>query len=565
MKQLITPSNTAKALGKFIHIGRDRFLVRGVTYGTFAPDDSGYQFPPADRVAEDFEMMATVGINTVRTYTVPSAALMDEANRHGLRVFVGLPWPEHVAFLDDHALRQQIRRDVTEQVGRLSSHPAALLFALGNEIPASIVRWHGKDRIEQFVRELYEEAKTVAPQSLFTYVNFPPTEYLELPFLDVCAFNVYLHREDDLRRYLARLQHIAGHRPLLLAEAGADSIREGEEGQAALTAMQIRASFAEGACGAIAFAWTDEWWRGGHTVEDWAFGLVDSERRFKPALAEVAAAFEDAPFPASERPEQPKVSVVVCAYNAADTIAECLSSIGQLDYPDFEVILVNDGSRDATLEIARGFPGIRIIDIPNGGLSAARNIGLREAHGEIVAYTDADVRVDPSWLTYLVRPFLESDVVGCGGPNVVPPDDPWLAQCVARAPGGPTHVMVDDRTAEHIPGCNMAFRRDALRAIGGFNAVYVHAGDDVDICWRLQAQGWRLGFAPSALVWHHHRNTIRAYWRQQAGYGEAEAMLRPRHPDKFPGLHIGWGGRIYGAIPFLHALSPARIGPCQRL
>ena len=358
MKQLITPSNTAKALGKFIHIGRDRFLVRGVTYGTFAPDDSGYQFPPADRVAEDFEMMATVGINTVRTYTVPSAALMDEANRHGLRVFVGLPWPEHVAFLDDHALRQQIRRDVTEQVGRLSSHPAALLFALGNEIPASIVRWHGKDRIEQFVRELYEEAKTVAPQSLFTYVNFPPTEYLELPFLDVCAFNVYLHREDDLRRYLARLQHIAGHRPLLLAEAGADSIREGEEGQAALTAMQIRASFAEGACGAIAFAWTDEWWRGGHTVEDWAFGLVDSERRFKPALAEVAAAFEDAPFPASERPEQPKVSVVVCAYNAADTIAECLSSIGQLDYPDFEVILVNDGSRDATLEIARGFPGV---------------------------------------------------------------------------------------------------------------------------------------------------------------------------------------------------------------
>ena len=85
MKQLITPSNTAKALGKFIHIGRDRFLVRGVTYGTFAPDDSGYQFPPADRVAEDFEMMATVGINTVRTYTVPSAALMDRAVSTPLR------------------------------------------------------------------------------------------------------------------------------------------------------------------------------------------------------------------------------------------------------------------------------------------------------------------------------------------------------------------------------------------------------------------------------------------------------------------------------------------------
>ena len=475
--------------GKFIHIGGERSLIRGVTYGTFAPDDAGCQFPPADRVAEDFETMAAVGINTVRTYTVPNEALMDEASRHGLRVFVGIPWPEHIAFLDDDTLQRQIRRDVKEVVRRLSAHPAALLFALGNEIPASIVRWHGKDQIEEFIRKLYEEAKAVAPSSLFTYVNFPPTEYLELPFLDVCAFNIYLHREEDLRRYLARLQHIAGHRPLLLAEAGADSIREGEEGQAALTAMQIRASFDEGACGAIAFAWTDEWWRGGHTVEDWAFGLVDSERRYKPALAAVTTAFEEATSPNNTGTDWPKVSVVVCAYNAADTISECLSSLVQLNYPDFEVILVNDGSRDETLQIARDFPDIRIIDIPNGGLSAARNIGLHEALGEIVAYTDADVRVDPSWLSYLVRPFLQSDVVGCGGPNVVPADDPWQAQCVARAPGGPTHVMLDDRTAEHIPGCNMAFRRDALEEIGGFDPVYVCAGDDVDVCWRLQAKG----------------------------------------------------------------------------
>src|SRR5205823_2273451 len=99
-----------------------------------------------------------------------------------------------------------------------------------------------------------------------------------------------------LRAYLARLQHIAGQKPLLLAEAGADSLREGEDGQAAITAMHVRAAFEEGACGAIAFAWTDEWWRGGHPVEDWNFGLVDRERRPKPAAAAVAAAFADAPF-----------------------------------------------------------------------------------------------------------------------------------------------------------------------------------------------------------------------------------------------------------------------------
>src|SRR6202040_3901937 len=140
-------------------------------------------------------------------------------------------------------------------------------------------------RIENFLRGLYHAAKETSPNTLFTYVNFPPTEFLDLSFFDVCAFNVYLHREQDLRAYIARLQNIAGHKPLLLAEAGADSIREGEGGQADITAMHIRTAFQEGACGAIAFAWTDEWWRGGFPVEDWAFGLVDRQRRVKPAGA----------------------------------------------------------------------------------------------------------------------------------------------------------------------------------------------------------------------------------------------------------------------------------------
>ena len=147
------------------------------------------------------------------------------------------------------------------------------------------------------------------------------------------------------------------------------------------------------------------------------------------------------------------MSVVVCAYNAADTLEDCLTSLERLTYPDYEIILVNDGSRDRDRrDRAAASAGVRVIDIPNGGLSAARNVGLAEATGEIVAYTDADMRVDRDWLTYLVQPFLTSDVVGSGGPNVVPADDPPMAQCIARAPGGPTHVLLDDRIAEHVPG-----------------------------------------------------------------------------------------------------------------
>jgi len=548
-----------QARGKFLFLGDKKFLVRGVSYGTFAPDAQGEQFPPLSRVAEDFEQMRRFGINTVRTYTAPGTAVLDEAVRAGLRVMVGLPWPQHVAFLDDPKEARKVRDDVRRTVEALRDHPAILTFALGNEIPPAVVRWHGQARVERFLRELYDDARSAAPDSLFTYVNFPPTEYLDLSFLDVCAFNVYLHSEKNLRRYLARLQHVAGNLPLLLSEAGADSIREGLDGQASLTAMQIRAAFAEGACGAVAFSWTDEWWRGGQTVDDWAFGLVDADRQPKPAARAVQSTFSQAPFSQVEQQTWPRVSVVVCAYNAADTVDECLESLGKLTYPDYEVILVNDGSRDATGDIGRQHAHVRVISTPNSGLSTARNIGLSAATGSIVAYTDADVRVDPDWLAYLVQPFLTSDVVGSGGPNIVPGDDPWVAQCVARSPGGPTHVLFDDRKAEHVPGCNMAFRRDALLAIGGFNPIYLRAGDDVDICWRLQARGWSIGFAPSAVVWHRHRASVKAYWRQQVGYGEGEVWLQPHHPDKFAGSRIRWKGHVYSPLPFVRSLFGTRV------
>jgi O-antigen biosynthesis protein len=545
--------------GKFLFVGQDKFLAKGVSYGTFAPNVSGEQYPPLARVVEDFAAMRRYGINTVRVYTVPSEEILDEAARAGLRVMVGVPWPQHVAFLQDRKTTRAVRQAVTAAVTRLRQHPAVLMFALGNEIPASVVRWHGQRRVEAFLHTLYEDAKAVAPESLLTYVNFPPTEYLELPFLDVCAFNVYLHDEVKLRRYLARLQHVAGNLPLLIAEAGADSVREGLGGQARLTAMQLRAAFSEGACGTVAYAWTDEWWRGGQEVDDWAFGLVDRQRRPKPAADAVAQVYADAPYSVAEQRTWPKVSVVICAYNAADTLDDCLRSLERLTYPDFEAIVVNDGSRDDTEAIALRYPKVRVISTSNQGLSTARNIGLSAATGEIVAYTDADVRVDPDWLTYLVQPFLHSDVVAVGGPNVVPPDDSWVAQCVARAPGGPTHVLFDDRIAEHVPGCNLATRRDALLAIGGFDPIYLRAGDDVDVCWRLQARGGRIGFAPAALVWHHHRATVGAYWRQQVGYGEGEAWLQPHHPDKFVGSRIQWHGHVYSPLPFVRSLFGTRV------
>ena len=115
-----------------------------------------------------------------------------------------------------------------------------------------------------------------------------------------------------------------------------------------------------------------------------------------------------------------------------------------------------------------------------------------------------------------------------------------------NAPGGPVHVLLSDEVAEHIPGCNMAFRKSCLKAIGGFDPQFRAAGDDVDACWRLQERGWTLGFSPAAVVWHHRRNSVRAYWKQQKGYGKADALLERKWPEKYNAAgHVTWLGRVY--------------------
>ena len=210
------------------------------------------------------------------------------------------------------------------------------------------------------------------------------------------------------------------------------------------------------------------------------------------------------------------------------------------------MIVVDDGSSDATPAIAREY-GFRVISGRNHGLSHARNVGLRAASGEIVAYLDDDAYPDPDWLRYLAAGFLGSTHVGIGGPNLPPPGDGLVAESVANAPGGPIHVLLSDQEAEHIPGCNMAFRRDALLAIGGFDPQFRTAGDDVDVCWRLRERGGTLGFQPGAVVWHHRRNSVRAYWKQQVGYGRAEALLERKWPEKYNSAgHVSWAGRLYG-------------------
>jgi GT2 family glycosyltransferase len=540
------PADRVTASAKFLFSGGSKLEVRGVTYGPFAPcGPAAGGFVPAT-VDRDFAHMAANAINAIRVYDVPPRWLLDAAGERGLLVMVGLPWEQHVAFLDEprrpRAIEDQVRRGVAECAG----HPAVLCYAIGNEIPAPIVRWHERHRIERHLERLYRAAKSEDPSALVTYVNYPSTEYLRLGFLDLVSFNVYLEERRRFGAYLARLQNIAEDRPLLLAEVGLDSRRNGEDGQARALAWQLRDAFEGGCAGTFAFAWTDEWHRGGFDIEGWDFGLTARDRRPKPALEAARSVYAEAPFGPRE---WPAISVVVCSYNGAATIGECLTALESLDYPDYEVVVVSDGSTDATAVIAAA-SGARVIETANCGLSSARNTGLAAARGEIVAYTDDDTRPDEHWLKFLAHTFMTTDHAAVGGPNMPMPGDGSVAACVAAAPGGPTHVLLSDTEAEHIPGCNMAFRRERLEALGGFDPTFRVAGDDVDICWRAQELGWTIGFSPAAVVWHHRRASTRAYLRQQRGYGEAEALLERKWPSKYSATgQLAWAGRLYGGPP----------------
>ena len=530
--------------GKFFRAGDKKFSLKGVTYGPFAANDEGEPFPSRERTRRDFQQLIGLGANVLRLYYVPPQWFLDLAAENGLRLFIDIPWPRHLCFLDSEALQQEACKTVREAVASGKGHPAVFAYSIVNEISAEIVRWSGAHRVGRFIDELIDIAKAIDPECLCTFASYPPTEYLHSRNADFVCFNVYLHERGSLEVYLRRLQTLADSKPLVLGELGMDSIREGEDRKSEFLQWQIETAFRAGLAGTVIFSYTDDWFRGGMQIQDWAFGLTTRDREPKRSFHVVRQQYQSAPYFKLANP--PKVSVVVATYNGARTLETCLKSLARLNYPDYEVIVVDDGSADATADIARKFPEVRYVHQENKGLSAARNAGIAAAAGHVVAFTDDDCRPDEDWLYYLVGDLVRSEFAGIGGHNFLPPEDSYVAAAVAASPGGPAHVMLTDREAEHIPGCNMAFYKWVLNDVGGFDPVFRKAGDDVDVCWRIQNKNHKIGFSAAGFVWHYRRSTVRAYLKQQAGYGEAEALLARKHPEYFNSFGGGiWKGRIY--------------------
>jgi GT2 family glycosyltransferase len=533
--------------GKFFRLGEKKFYVKGLSYGPFAPNAAGQPFASPEQTAADFAQMREMRANLIRVYHVPGRWFLDLAAEYRLKVLIDIPWNWHVCFVDSPEHRTEACQAVRRAVYGCVRHSAVFAFNVANEISPDIIRWSGTRPVANFIDDLVAEAKQVDPDCLCTYTSFPPTEFLRPRSVDFVCFNLYLHQRQSFRNYLARLQMLSESKPLLLGEFGIDSIREGEARKNEMLEWQLEETFRGGLAGGVVFSFTDDWWRDGRQIEDWKMGLTTGERKPKESFAVVEKMFRAAPY--FQLPRYPRVSVIVACYNGDRTLKACLDSLQRLNYPDCEIILVDDGSTDTTRQIAFLMPKVRYFrHEKNLGLSVARNTGIAAATGEIVAFTDSDCRADEDWLYYLVGDLLSGEFAGAGGPNLLPPEDSQVAAAVMVSPGGPAHVMLTDRQAEHIPGCNMAFYKSALAELGGFDPLFRIAGDDVDLCWRLQQAGHKIGFSPSGFVWHYRRSTIGDYLRQQHGYGEAEAMLVRKHPEYFNSFGGSlWRGRIYSA------------------
>ncbi|OJF11351.1 glycosyltransferase [Couchioplanes caeruleus] len=538
-----------RADGRHLRVADEVFHVRGVTYGGFAARRDGAAFPEHAVLKRDLVAIAEAGLTTVRTYDPVPDDFLDLAGELSLRVLAGLH--HHDWRMEPRAgraarrrVRDAGRQAVDAALESYAGDPRILALVVGNEYPCDVVRLHGAGAVADGLADLVSRCHAGDPELLVTYGNFPTTEFLDVEGQDLVCYNVFLDEAPRLRAYLRHLRVVAGDRPLVVGELGVPALVHGETAQAASLAAQLPIVDETGCAGATVFSWTDEWSVAGKPVQGWGFGLTDTARRPRPGL-EVVSRWAAAGL-ADLRPAWPRVSVLVCAYNAEKTIDECLASLLRCGYPDFEVLVCDDGSTDRTAEIAARYP-FRLLSLPHAGLSCARNAGLDAATGEIIAYLDSDAACHPDWLHHLVLSFDDARVAATGGPNLPCPGAGIVERAVALSPGAPTEVLIGDDRAEHVPGCNMAYRREALRAVGGFRPAYTAAGDDVDVCWKLLDEGRQIAFAGAAQVYHHRRDTVTGYLRQQRGYGRAERMLSGAHPHRFNRLgQARWSGFVYG-------------------
>jgi cellulose synthase/poly-beta-1,6-N-acetylglucosamine synthase-like glycosyltransferase len=224
-------------------------------------------------------------------------------------------------------------------------------------------------------------------------------------------------------------------------------------------------------------------------------------------------------------PDLPFVSVIVPVRDGESTVADCLDSILATDYPRDrrEILVVDNGSSDGTPAVIQS-RAVRYVREEKRGVSNARNRGIAESTGEILAFVDADCLVEPQWLTELVRPFEDPEVGSVGGDLQHAPSITASERQAARMLGNWQRFAFTSNPAYPITA-NAAYRRDVLERIGPFDSHMTRA-QDVELGLRFQERsGLRLAYAERATARHRHRSTQRGFFRQQLGWAYGAGLV----------------------------------------
>ena len=518
--------------GKFLSRAGQKFFFKAMR---LADVSAKLDFTQKLKLRKRLDNLRTAHTTGVVLTEAQSQPCLDIAAQSGLVAMVEL------RIAADELTRSRGWKSVVSRIARtaniLGRHPALVGYLLDCEIGQDALRAGGLEKARRRVRGVVKTIKGRAPEAMVGIKVRPETLALSILEQDFLYAEIPALEPVEIRDFVVALHNVAEARPVVI------EFKDASPGQDEAVAV----AFGTGAAGVVAPPVPAP------VSHDW---LGVRMMRASDVMPFVTLNGTCPPQP----PKMPMVSVVICAYDAERTMRDCLESLRRLDYPNFEVVIVDDGSRDRTADISMDFPEFRLIRQPNKGLSVARNVGMQAARGEIIAYTDSDCVVDPHWLTLMVRSMIEGNFDGCGGPNYAPHEDGRIEASCAASPGAPCHVLIADDRAEHLAGCNMLFSKAALAKIGGFDPQFTSAGDDVDICWRMLDAGFKLGFSPAAFVWHFRRNTVKAYYGQQRGYGRAEAMLHRRYPERFNVMgQIAWRGTIPGLARTIPGGSRKRV------
>lgn len=229
-----------------------------------------------------------------------------------------------------------------------------------------------------------------------------------------------------------------------------------------------------------------------------------------------------------------KISLVIPAYNEEKYLGACLESVRKNGIGLFEIIVVNNASSDGTEAIARTFPNVRVIQEPSKGLTKARQRGLEEARGDIIAYIDADTRMPSGWVETVTRAFEEDPrVVSVSGPYIYFDLSPsWRAPVrIYWLFASFTYLL----TGYMVVGGNFAARRSALEAIGGFDRSISFYGEDTDIARRLHRVG-RVKFTmklpmPTSARRLHGEGVFATVWRYMTNFFSEVIRRKPFSDD----------------------------------